>query len=264
MAWTDALFSHDRFIPLLTLVLLSFPVSYLTVLCHELGHGLVGLAQGSPFLGIFLSPNLACALVNNSPVVSVAGWLGQYVLATGAGLVSWKVSPRSFTARSLILIIVLANLIGVPFEIASLNGDSGNLILMLSPSVGASLVVAVLEGTAAALLIVGIYFSVGVARSYVGLVFPWITAKRSTVLALSLLVVAFAAANEILGSMLPWIGLPLLVLFFVLGFSLIPTRPSSYPAMATLPSRATFAITIAVFLLTEAFTYLVLPITIPL
>jgi|GEM_PF-6898960 len=262
MAWAGKLLGYNRFIPLLTLVLLSFPVDYLTTLCHELGHGLVGLAQGSPFTGIFLGANVAYALVNNSPLVSVGGWIGQYALAAGVGLASWKAKPRSFTVRSLVFIIMIENLIGVPFAIASLNGDSSNLLLMTSPPLGAGLVVAVLEGAAAALLIIGSYFTIGIAQDYFRHVFPWITKRRSRYLAL--FAIALVAVEETIGFQPYGIGPLLLIFFFIMGFTLIPARPSSYPAMTTLPSRTTFAIVIAVFLLTESFTYLVLPITISL
>jgi len=262
MAWAGRLLGHNRFIPLLTLVLLSFPVGYLTVLCHELGHGLVGLAQGSPFTGIFLGVNLAYALVNNSPLVSVGGWIGQYALAAGVGLASWKAKPRSFTARSLVFIVVLENLVGPPFAIASLKGDSGNLQLMTSPPLSGGLVVAALEGTAAALFIIGSYFAIGVAQNYFRHVFPWITERRAWYLAL--FAIAFVAVEGTIGYQLSGTGPLLLSICFVLVFTLIPARPDLDSISTTLPSRTTFAITLLVFVLVEAITYLVLPITIPL
>jgi hypothetical protein len=262
MGWSRSLLSGRRFVPLLTLVLIAFPVSYVTTLCHELGHGLVGLTQGFQFTGIFLGPGVAYALVTNSPLVSLGGWLGQYTLAVCVALFSWKVNPRSFTARSLAFIIIAENLIETPFAIASLSGDSGNLLLMTSPSFGASLVVAILEGSAVALFAVGFYFSFRVAQKYFGHVFPWVNDRRTSYLAL--FAIALVAAYGILGYFTAWAEPLLLVLFFTLVFMSIPSPPSSSSIMPSGPTRVTFIIVFLVFLSTEVFQNLILPLTIPL
>lgn len=262
MTWSQISLGHHRLIPLLTLVMLLSPVYYLTGFCHELGHGLIGLGQGFSFTGIVLGRNSAYAMVQNSPSVSIGGWIGQYALAVGVGLASWKAKPRSFTARSLVFIIVIQNLLGPPLAIASLTGDSGNLLAMISPPLSASLVVAVLEGTAAALFIIGFYYSTGIAQRYFEHVFPWMSEGRSRYLAL--LAVALSAANVTLTFPLPWIGPLFLIPIFGLAFAFIPTRPALHPSVPTGPARTTFVITLLIFVLSEAIYYFVLPITIPL
>jgi hypothetical protein len=242
--------------------MLYSPAYYLTIICHELGHGLIGLAEGFTFTGIVVGRNVDYALVQNSPLVSVGGWLGQYALAAGVGVAAWRIRPRSFTVTSLAPIIVVANLLAPPLYIASLTGDSGNLLLMISPSLGTHLTVAILEGSAAVLLIIGFYLSIRIVQTYFRQVFPWMSERRSGYL--TIIAVALLPADTVVSDFLSWSGPLFLVLIFALGFVLIPARPASHQPAPVGPSLGAFVITLLVFVLGGAIFYMVLPITIPL
>lgn len=262
----------ERFIPILTLLLLSAPLSYIGDFCHETGHGLLALAQGGTFTGVVIGQSGSYALAN-SYLVSIGGWIGQYALAAFVLLISWRFKPKSFLARSTVAMLVLQNLIAQPAYIASLQGDSARTFQVLEATgIGQQASVALLESVALVLLLVGVYVSWRIVRTYFSEVFQWASSRRSS-LASTLFVAGSAAsvwfAYSSLGESMVITNTLTQVLFFMaflVAFAFVVIPPPSLSltrANNSGPSIVTFAFVILLFLEAQLVCYFVLPVTIP-
>jgi hypothetical protein len=262
----------DRFIPILTLLLLSTPLSYLGAMFHEEGHGLLALAQGGTFTGIVIGRDASYALAS-SYLVSIGGWIGQYLLLLIVLVLSWRLKPKSFLAQSVVAILVLHESIDQPGYMASLQGDSASTLRVLEAAgIGHVPSVAILKSIALVLLVVGTYVSWRVLRTYFSRVFPWIEKRRSS--EASILFVVLSAIT-VYASFTP-IGETVIVsnpvdqvLFFaaflvLLSFLAIPPAPQSWqkPKDRGSPYPA-FAFALLLLIEAELVYFFVLPITIP-
>jgi hypothetical protein len=261
----------DRFIPVLTLLLLSTPLSYAGTLFHEEGHGLLALAQGGTFTGIVIERDMAYALAN-SYLVWIGGWIGQYVLLAIVLVLSWRLKPKSFLARSAVAMLVLHESIDQPPYIASLQGDSaGTLEVLEATGIGRGASVAILESIALVLLVLGAWLSWKVFRTYFSQVFPWIERRRSGQASgiFVALVVASVFAGETLGvSVLASNAinqaLIAIAILMVLSFVAIPAAPRTWQRPKDWGSRyPAFAFALLLFTEAELVYFFVLPITIP-
>jgi hypothetical protein len=262
----------DRFIPILTLLLLSTPLSYIGAFFHEEGHGLLALAQGGTFTGIVIGRDVSYALAN-SYLVSIGGWMGQYVLLLITLGLSWRLRPNSFLAQSTVAMLVLHESIDQPGYMASLQGDSaGTLHLLEAAGIGQGASVALLESIAFLLLGVGMYVSWRVFRTYFSRVFPWLERKRAS--EASVLFVVLGAVTVFAG--FTPIGETGIVsnpfdqaLFFaafliLLSFFAVPPAPLSWKKVRKMStSYAAFAFALLVFIEAELVYLFVPPITIP-
>ena len=262
----------ERFIPILTLLLLSTPLSYIGDVCHETGHGLLALAQGGTFTGIVIGRTESYALAN-SYLVSIGGWMGQYALAAFVVLLSWGFKPKSFLGKSAVVMLVLQNLINPPAYMASLQGDSARTLQILEATgIGNPESLAILESAATVLMLIGLYVSWRIVRTYFSGIFQWASRRRSSLA--SLLFVGGSAASvwyaysPLEGSVAitnPFIqSLFFLAFLIVFSFVVIPRPVSSLTrAMNAGPSLVTFAFVILLFLEAQLVYFFVLPVTIP-
>jgi len=261
----------DRFIPVLTLLLLSTPLSYIGDICHETGHGLLALAQGGTFTGIVIGQGASYALAN-SYLVSIGGWIGQYVLASVVLLLYWVFKPKSFLARSAVALLVLQNTVNQPGYIASLQGDSaGTLQVLEATGIGQQASVAFLESVALVLLLIGVYVSWRIVRTYFSETFQW-TSRRRSRMASILFVGGVAAISWFsFSSIGDWVATNALTQFLlfmafllVLAFVVIPSAPSSWQrAKDSGPSLATLVFVVLLFVEAQLVYFFVLPVTIP-
>ena len=262
----------ERIIPILTFLLLSTPLSYVGTIFHEEGHGLLALAQGGTFSGIVIEQGAAYALAN-SYLVSIGGWIGDYLLLAVVLATSWKLKPKSFLARSAVAMIVIHEAFTVPRYIASLQGDSEATLQVLERagvSSGASVVV--LESAACALLAIGVYISWRVLRNYFAQSFPWMESRRSSRVAMLFVVLI---AISVFSTLAPREGpviasdavvQALIAVGFLVFFSLvaIPPAPQSWQtARGSWDPLPTFAFSVLLFIEAELVYLFVLPVTIP-
>jgi len=260
-----------RLFPFLALLLLYFPLSYVDVLCHEMGHCLLALAQGGTCTGIVIRQEGGEALAN-SYLVSFGGWLAQYVLALAVVLLSRALEPKSFTARSVVVLIVLFNLMGPPTYIASLHDDSfGALQVLEATGVGLNVSIVLLEGAAAVLFVVGGYVSWKALSAYLSDIFGWMESKRSSQAALVLIAVGVPIvliSSAILNGPEPQFSFEGSATFIALIFSfalvIIPPAPPSWRGTNVGPSRAALAVIVLLFIETQLIYFFVVPITIPI
>ena len=262
----------NRLIPILALLLLETPLSWIGGICHEGGHGLVALAQGGTFTGILLTQSGSYALAS-SYLVWVGGWMGQYALAAAALLLYWKVKPRSFLGRTILAVLVVQNLIDEPPYIASLQGDSAFALKVLEATgIGRLPSVGILETAALVLGVIGIYGAWRTFRSYLSGVFNWIGGRRGTWASL-LFVVGSAvfswSSNLGLSESVLTTSILLQVasfIAFLLVFSLlvVPQAPVGVPrTTGGGPTVAALAFIVLLFVEAELASFFVLPITIP-
>jgi hypothetical protein len=262
----------DRVIPILTLLLLSFPLSYIGTIFHEEGHGLLALAQGGTFTGIIIGQGSSYALAS-SYLVSIGGWIGEYVLLVIVLGLSWILKLRSFLGRSVVAMLVLQESIGQPAYIASLQGDSAaTLHILEGTGIGHGTSVAILESVALGLFLVAAYVSWRVFRQYLSQSFPWITRRRASMAAISFVVAgeALILAENIspVGTALSLDSVVQIAIFaaFLVGLSLlaIPAAPSeSVGRRDGGPSVSTVVFVILLFVEAQLVFFFVLPIMIP-
>jgi hypothetical protein len=262
----------DRLIPVLTLLLLSSPLSYIGTLVHEEGHGFLALAQGGTFSGIVIEQGVAYALASSN-LVWIGGWIGQYVLLIVVLVISWRLKPKNFLARSAVAMLVLLNSIDQPFYIASLQGDSaGTLQVLEATGIGRGASVAILESVALVLLALGAWLSWRVVRSYFSQVFPWIERRRSgqaSILFVVLVVASIFAAytpmgESVLASNAVNQALIAVAILMVISFVAIPPAPQTWQRPKDRDSRyPAFAFALLLFIEAELVYFFVLPITIP-
>jgi hypothetical protein len=262
----------DRFIPILTLLLLSTPLSYIGTIFHEEGHGFLALAQGGTFTGIVIGQNEAFALAN-SYLVSIGGWIGQYVLLVIVLGLSWRLKPKSFLARSAIAMLVLHETIDEPAYIASLQGDSaGTLQVLEATGIGRGASVAILESIALVLLAFGAWLSWRVFRTYFMQVFPWVERRRSGLASILFVVLAIATVFAVLApkevSVLATNGISQALVFvavlMAISFIAIPPAPQAWQRPKDWGGRyPAFAFVLLLLAETELVYFFVLPITIP-
>jgi len=261
-----------RFVPILTLLMLSTPLSYVGTIFHEEGHGLLALAQGGTFTGIVIGQGGSYAFAN-SYLVSIGGWIGQYVLLIIVLVLSWRLQPKSFLARSAVAMLVLHETIDQPGYIASLQGDSAAALRLLEATrIGEAASVVTIEAVAFVLLAIGGYISWRVLRTYFSQVFPWTTKGRSSQASFLFVVLAVtevlagnipigesAIGSSVTNQFLVFIGL-----IFLLSFVAIPPAPQSWqkPVEWGTPYPA-FAFALLLLLEVELVYFFVLPITIP-
>ena len=198
--------------------------------------------------------------------------MGQYVLALTVLPLSRALKPKSFAARSVVALLVLFNLMDQPAYIASLHDDSARALQVLEATgIGLHASIALLECSAAVLLVIGGYVSWKILRAYFSGVFGWIERKRSAEAALVL--VAFLAAFTFLGqyfaslSELPesFAGAVIFVAFvLIFAFVIIPPAPKSWHGVTVGPSSAALAVIVLLFIETQLIYFFVLPITIPI
>jgi hypothetical protein len=262
----------DRLVPVLTLLLLSTPLSYIGTIFHEEGHGFLAVAQGGTFTGILIGQNEAFALAN-SYLVSIGGWIGQYVLLVIVLVLSWKLKPKSFLARSVVAMLVLHETIDQPAYIASLQGDSAATLQVLERTgIGWGASVAILESIALVLLVLGAWLSWRVFRTYFLQVFPWVESRRSGQASLLFVVLAVAptfvtlAPTEV--SVLAAYGISQALVFvavlMVISFVVIPPPPQTWQRPKDWGGRyPAFAFVLLLLAETELVYFFVLPITIP-
>ena len=262
----------DRIIPILTFLLLSTPLSYIGTVFHEEGHGLLALAQGGTFSGIVIEQGAAYALAN-SYLVSIGGWIGDYLLLAVVLTVSWKLKPKSFLARSAVAMIVIHEAFTVPRYIASLQGDAEATLQVLERAgVKSGTSVFLLESVACALLAIGVYISWRVLRSYFSQSFPWMEGRRSSRVAMLFVVLVTISVfstiapteGPVIASDFVFQALVAAGLLFLFSLVAIPPAPESWPKASD--SRVpipTFAFSILLFIEAELVYFFVLPVTIP-
>jgi hypothetical protein len=261
----------DRFIPVLTLLLLSTPLSYFGTLFHEEGHGFLALAQGGTFAGIVIDRGEAFALAN-SYLVSIGGWIGDYVLLAVVLVLSWRLKPKSFLAQSAVAMLVLHETIGPPGYVASLQGDSAATLQVLEATgIGWGASVAILESIALVLLALGAWLSWKIFRTYFSQVFPWIERRRSglasilfVVLVTTSILAAYAPMKEsVLASNAVNQALIAVAILMVLSFVAIPPAPRTWQRQKDWGSRyPAFAFALLLFIEAELVYFFVLPVTI--
>ncbi|HYB75814.1 MAG TPA: hypothetical protein VEC08_02535 [Nitrososphaerales archaeon] len=261
-----------RVVPLLALILLETPLSWVGLICHEEGHGLVALAQGGTFTGIVLTQTVSYALAY-SYLVSIGGWVGDYALAIVALLLYWRIKPKSFLGRSVLAVLIVQNLTNEPPYIASLQGDSlGTLGVLEATGIGKLSSTAVLEATALVLGLVGVYCAWRIFRTYFSSVFSWISSRRASWASL-IFVVGSAAytwfgyftpsesslTNNLLVQLVPYVGF--LVVF---AFLVIPPAPEGTPKVpAGGPAIATVVFIVLLFVEAQIVFFFAMPATIP-
>jgi hypothetical protein len=261
-----------RLVPVLALLLLNTPLNWIGVICHEGGHGLVALAQGGTFTGILLTQSGSYALAS-SYLVSIGGWMGQYALAVAALLLQWRLKPRSFLGRSVLVSLIVQNLISEPPYIASLQNDSaGTLAVLEATGIGRLPSIAILEALALILAGIGVYIAWRVVRSYVSNVFQWIGSRRASWA--SLFFVGGSAADVWLVNLFPSeTVLTANIVFQVVSFAaflaifslLVIPRATVESSVAPKggPTTATVVFIILLFIEAQLFIFFALPITIP-
>jgi hypothetical protein len=262
----------DRFIPVLTLLVLSTPLSYIGTVFHEEGHGLLALAQGGTFTGIVIERGMAYALAN-SYLVSIGGWMGQYVLLVIVLVLSWRLKPKSFLVRSVVAVLILHESFDQPQYIASLQGDSASTLQVLEATrIGQGASVAILESTALVLLAFGAWLSWRVFRTYFSQVFPWIESRRAgkaSVLFIALVIASVFAAStpmgeSVLASNAFGQTLIALAILMILSFVAIPPAPQTWQRPKDWGSRyPAFTFALLLFVEAELVYFFVLPLTIP-
>jgi hypothetical protein len=262
----------NRLVPVLALLLLETPLNWIGLICHEGGHGLVALAQGGTFTGILFTQSGSYALAS-SYLVSIGGWMGQYALAVVALLLLWWLEPRSFLGRSVLVILIVQNLISEPPYIASLQGDSaGTLAVLEASGVGKLPSIAILEGLALVLALIGIYVAWRIVKTYFSNVFLWIGNRRASWA--SLLFVAGSSAYIWFGNLVPSESvLTTNIIFQVVSFAaflvifsllVIPQAPvESSGVLKVIRTPATLVFIILLFIEAQLFYFFALPITIP-
>jgi hypothetical protein len=263
--------ASDRLVPILALLLLETPLSWIGGFCHEGGHGLVALAQGGSFTGILFTQSGSYALAS-SYLVSIGGWVGQYTLAVVALLLYWRTRPTSFLGRSVLVVLIVQNLTNEPPYIASLQGDSAaTLKLLEATGMGGLASESILEGAALLLGLVGTYVAWRAARTYLSSVFEWIAPRRATLASLFLVLgmAAYAWFADLVPSEIPLATNDLFQLVasvaFLLVFSLvvIPPRLAPTPRKWSGPSGVTLAFIVLLFTEAQLIYWFVLPLTIP-
>ena len=262
-----------RLVPFLALLLLETPLSWVGLICHEGGHGLLALAQGGTFTGILITQSGSAYALASSSLVSIGGWIGQYALAIAVLLLCWKTKPKSYLGKSVLALLIVQNLTNEPPYIASLQGDSAATLRVLeSTGIGRLPSMAVLEVTAVVLGIAGIYGAWRIFRTYLSSVFSWMGNRRAS-LASSLFVVGTAAyswfADLIPGESVVVTNLTFQLVSFV-GFLiifpllLIPPMPAGAPrAPDGGPTISTLAFLVLLFAWAQIVIFFVLPVTIP-
>ena len=258
----------DRIVPILTLLLLYSPLSYVGTIFHEEGHGLLALAQGGTFSGIVITREGSYAFAN-SYLVSIGGWIGEYVLLVIVLVLSWKLKPRGFLTRSVVAMLVLLETIDQPGYIASLEGDSAATLQILEATgLGWGISVAILESVALVLFLVAAYVSWRVFRTYFSQTFPWITRRRASLVAISFVVageVLILSANFYSVILSPVVQIAAFAAILV-GVSLlaIPAAPPDSTARRDgRPSISTVVFVVLLFIEVQLVFFFVLPITIP-
>lgn len=262
----------ERVIPILALILLETPLSWVGGICHEGGHGLVALAQGGTFTGILFTQSGSYALAN-SYLVWIGGWMGQYALAIAALLLYWRIKPKSFLGGSVLAVLIIQNLISEPPYISSLQGDSAFTLKMLEATgIGRLPSVAILEITALALGLIGIYGAWRIFRTYLSGLFKWIGDRRAGWASL-LFVVGSAASNwfanlvpseSVLTTNIPFeagSGIAFLIIFSLFVIPSAPVAVSGAPSGG--PTTAAVAFIVLLFIEAQLVFFFVLPITIP-
>jgi hypothetical protein len=263
----------DRIVPILTLLLLSTPLTYIGTIFHEEGHGLLALAQGGTFTGIVIGQGPSYALAS-SYLVPIGGWIGDYVLLVMVLLLSWILKPRSFLARSVVAMLVLFESIGPPAYIASLQGDSAaTLHILEATGIGYGASVAILESVALVLFLAAAYVSWRVFRPYFSQSFPWITRRRASLAAISFVVASEAIilagnVSPVFGTTMALVSVVQVAIFaaFLVGFSLlaIPAAPPDSTGRPDGgPSTSTVVFVVLLFIEAQLVFFFVLPITIP-
>ena len=262
----------ERFVPILTLLMLSTPLSYIGAIFHEEGHGLLALVQGGTFTGIVIGQGGSYALAN-SYLMSIGGWIGQYVLLITVLTLAWRLKPKSFLARSAVAILVLHETIDQPGYIASIQGDSAAAMRLLEATgIGEAASVATMEAVASVLLVVGGYISWRVLRTYFSQVFPWIGKRRSSqasFLFVILSVTDVLAGNTPMGESLIVSNVTNQFLIFIglllfLSLVAIPPAPQSWQKPVDRGTHyPAFAFALLLIIEAELVYFFVLPITIP-
>jgi len=258
----------DRIVPILTLLLLYFPLSYVGLIFHEEGHGLLALTQGGTFTGIIITREGSYAFAN-SYLVSIGGWIGEYVLLIIVLALSWILKPRGFLARSVVAMLVLLESIDQPGYIASLQGDSAATLQVLEATgIGHGTSVAILESTALVLFLVAAYVSWRVFRQYFSQSFPWITRRKASLAAISFVAageVFILVANFYAVILSPVVQIAIFAAILV-GLSLVAIPPAP-PDLAARrdgrPSIPTVVFVALLFVEVQLVFLFVLPITIP-
>ena len=263
----------DRVVPILLLLLLSFPLSYIGTIFHEEGHGMLALAQGGTFTGIIIGQEGSYALAS-SYLVPIGGWMGDYVLLVIVLALSWMMKPKSFLARSVVAILVLQESIGQPAYVASLQGDSAaTLNILEATGIGYGTSVAILESVALVLFLAATYLSWRVFRQYFSQSFPWIKGRRVNAAAISFVVageviVLVGDVSPILGTTMALISEVQIAIFvaFLVGLSLlaIPAAPPDWMGRRVGgPSVSTVVFVSLLFVEAQLVLFFALPVTIP-
>ena len=262
-----------RFVPFLALLLLETSISWVGLVCHEGGHGLLALAQGGTFTGILITQSGSAYALASSSLVSIGGWIGQYALAIAALLLYWKAKPKSFLGRSVLALLIVQNLTNEPPYIASLQGDSAATLGVLEATgVGRLTSIAALEVTAVVLGIAGIYGAWRIFRTYLSNVFSWMGNRRASLASL-LFVVGTAAfswfadlvpgesviATNLTFQLVSFVGF--LIIFSLIVIPPAPVGTTSAPEGG--PTIPALAFIVLLFAEAQIVILFVLPVTIP-
>jgi len=233
----------------------------------------LALAQGGTFTGIIIGQEGSYALAN-SYLVSIGGWMGEYVLLVIVLALSWLLKPKSFLARSVVALLVLHESISQPAYIASLQGDSAATLQILETAgIGNGASVLILESVALVLFLVAAYLSWRVFRPYFSQSFPWITKRRASLTAISFVVaseviVLVGYVSPILVTTMGLISEVQIAIFvaFVVGLSLlaIPAAPPDWMGgRIGGPTASTVVFVSLLFVEVQLVFLFVLPVTIP-
>jgi hypothetical protein len=261
----------NRFVPVIALLLLETPLNWIGLICHEGGHGLVALFQGGTFTGLVITQFGSYALAS-SYLVSTGGWIGQYALAAAALVLQWRLKPRSFLGRSVLVILIVQNVIGEPPYIASLQNDSaGTLAVLEGTGIGSSASTPILEALALTLAVIGFYVAWAVVRAYVSEIFPWVRSRRAGLA--SLVFVAGSAADvwfgyvvtsePVLGTNIAFqvlSGAAFLVIFSLFVIPRATVESTGVPSGG--PTAATLVFIVLLFVEAQLLYFYALPITI--
>lgn len=199
--------------------------------------------------------------------------MGEYALAIAAMLLYWRIKPKSFLGRSVLVVLIVQNLISEPPYIASLQGDSAFTLKVLEATgIGRLPSVAILEITALALGLIGIYGAWRIFGTYLSGLFKWMGGWRASWA--SLLFVVPSSAYNWFANLVPGESvLTTNILFqvvsfiaFLVIFSLLVIPPAPVAILGAPgggPTIATVVFIVLLFIEAQLVFFFALPITIP-